>query len=168
MPGGSFHPEAMQTNAGEIIERRSCLGGIDLSGGRKQRRRRYGAKRYVGCGAVALLPGGRRRAGRAKPSSQSCRLFFALASVTFPAELTTREDGTRRGTKTRAKHQFAIAAELIFPAEATEYAEKIPTTADKLARVPRGHRGLGKLSGRLGRPAGKNANQLETLGPGAV
>ena len=48
------------------------------------------------------------------------------------------------------------------------YAEKIPTTADKLDRVPRWQCGLGQLPGRLGRPTGRNASELETLEPRAV
>ena len=42
-------------------------------------------------------------------------------------------------------------------------AEKIPTTPRKLDGVPRWQRGLGSLPGRLGRPPGKNARELEIL-----
>ena len=38
--------------------------GIYLSCGRKQRRRRNRAQRYVDCGALPMFPGGRRRTGR--------------------------------------------------------------------------------------------------------
>ena len=41
--------------------------------------------------------------------------------------------------------------------------EKIRTTPRKLDGVPRWQRGLGSLPGRLGRPPGKNAHELEIL-----
>ena len=46
--------------------------------------------------------------------------------------------------------------------------EKIQTTADKLDQAPLWQRGLGQLPGTLGRQAGKDANELETLEPSAV
>ena len=46
--------------------------------------------------------------------------------------------------------------------------EKIQTTADKLDQAPLWQRGLGQLPGTLGRQAGKDTNELETLEPSAV
>ena len=85
-----------------------------------------------------------------------------------PAELTSHEDRTRRGPQICTKRQFGIVAQVILPAEVSMQAEKIPTTADKLDRAPRWRRGLGQLPGGLGRPAGQDANELETLEPSAV
>ena len=75
--------------------------------------------------------------------------------VIFPAELTTRKERTRHGRKICARHQFGRAARVIFPGEVTMYAEKIPTTAQKLGRVPRWQSGHGQIPGRIGRSAGK-------------
>ena len=47
-------------------------------------------------------------------------------------------------------------------------AEEIPTTADELGRAPRWQCGLGQLPGGPGHPAGKNANEPETLETSAV
>ena len=46
--------------------------------------------------------------------------------------------------------------------------EKIQTTANKLDQAPLWQRGLGQLPGTLGRQAGKDTNELETLEPSAV
>ena len=79
----------------------------------------------------------------ARTSSQRSRHSSGLAVVIFPAELTTREDRTRRGPNICTKRHFRIAAWVMYPAGASMHAEKIPTTADKLGRVPRWQRGLG-------------------------
>ena len=61
----------------------------------------------------------------------------------FTVAMATREGRTRRGPKIWATRQIGAVAQLIFPAEVTIYAEKIPVTADKLDRAPRWQRGLG-------------------------
>ena len=50
----------------------------------------------------------------------------------------------------------------------TMHAEKTPTTADELGRAPRWQCGLGRLPGGPGHPAGRNANEPETLETSAV
>ena len=80
-----------------------------------------------------------------------------------PAEFTAHEGKTRRLPKICRMRQFAVVAWAIFPAEVTTYKKRILTTAEKLDQAPRRQCGLGQLPGRLGRPAGKNSDELETL-----
>ena len=82
--------------------------------------------------------------------------------------MTTREERTRREPKVCTKRQFGGAARVISPAGVTVYAEKIPTTTEKLGRVPRWQRGLVQLPRRLGPQGGKYARGLETLEPSFV
>ena len=104
----------------------------------------------------------------ARTSSQRSRLFSGLAIVIFPAESNTHGERTRREPKDCAKRRFSIVAQVIFLAEVTMQAGKIPTTADKLDRAPRWQRGFGNFLARPGRPDGKNAHELRALEPRAV
>ena len=55
----------------------------------------------------------------ARASSQRRRLFFGLAIAIFPAELTTRREGPRRGAKICTNRHLAIVAQVMFLAEGT-------------------------------------------------
>ena len=155
VPGGRFHPGGTQPYEGAATGRYCFLGGLasvtplpastsradERSLGEEIERRATPTAAPLRCSPADIMKQAERT--DARTSSQISRHSSGLAVVIFPAELTTREDRTRRGPNICTKCHFRIVASVIFPAGATMHAEKIPTTADKLGRVPRWRRGLG-------------------------
>ena len=75
VPGGAFHPGATQTNAGAIIERRSCIGSVAF---------------VISPPASTSRAGGRNVGEEIEPSATSTAalLRFSLADVAEQAEHT--------------------------------------------------------------------------------
>ena len=122
VPGGSFQSGATQTNGGAIFGRRGALSGVAFVISPPASTTRADGSNVgeeIGRSATSIAAPFRcspadvaEQAGQtdARTSSQRSRRYCGVAIVIPRAELTTREGGTRRGTKVCARRQFGIVA----------------------------------------------------------
>ena len=131
VPGGSFHPGATQTSAGEIIGRRCCFGGLAFvisPPASTSRADECNVGEEIERSATPTAAPSRfspadvadqaEQTDARKKSSRSCR-NCGVAIVILPPELTTQDDRTRRGPNICTKRQFGGAARVIFSSEVT-------------------------------------------------
>ena len=122
VPGGSFRPGATPVNGVKIIGRRCCLSGIAIvisPPAPTSRADESNVGEEIGRSATSIAAplcfppadvAEQAEQTDARTSRKGSRLFFGLATVIFPAELTARKDGTRRGPKICTERYFGIVA----------------------------------------------------------